>query len=152
MRTTVRMVSLAGAMALAGMGTGNAMPVANARQPVATDLLHSIVYVRGYHGGHGRVAHGAYARPRVGYGGARYHGRVVGRPGRVVWTGRPGMYGGWYRPYRWAPGAAVATGAAIGFLGAAAAASYYSSPPPAPGLCWYYTDPSRRAGFWDVCP
>jgi hypothetical protein len=22
---------------------------------------------------------------------------------------------------------------------------------PAPGYCWYYTDPSRRQGFWDVC-
>ena len=20
-----------------------------------------------------------------------------------------------------------------------------------PGLCWYYTDPSRRQGFWDAC-
>ncbi len=25
-------------------------------------------------------------------------------------------------------------------------------PPPQPGLCWYYTDPSRRQGFWDACP
>ncbi len=24
--------------------------------------------------------------------------------------------------------------------------------PPAPGYCWYYTDPSRTQGFWDVCP
>ena len=23
---------------------------------------------------------------------------------------------------------------------------------PAPGMCWYYTDPYRRAGFWDYCP
>jgi hypothetical protein len=22
---------------------------------------------------------------------------------------------------------------------------------PAPGLCWYYTDPSYRNGFWDAC-
>jgi hypothetical protein len=154
MRTTKRMIALAGAMVLAALGTatGYAMPVANAPQLGATTLVHSVRYVHGYHGGRARVARGAYARPHVGYAGARYRGRVVGRPGRVVWTGRPGMYGGWYRPYRWAPGAAVATGAAIGFLGAAAATSYYSSPPPAPGLCWYYTDPSGRAGFWDVCP
>jgi hypothetical protein len=151
MRGTLRRIALAGVMALAGlgMGAGFAMPVAHAPQLGTATLVHSVRYVRGYHGGHAR---GAYARPRVGYGGTRYRARVVGRPGRVVWTGRPGMYGGWYRPYRWAPGAAVATGAAIGFLGAAAAASYYPSPPPAPGLCWYYTDPSRRAGFWDVCP
>ncbi|MBX9760936.1 MAG: hypothetical protein K2Y29_19320 [Beijerinckiaceae bacterium] len=65
---------------------------------------------------------------------------------------RPGYYGNWYRPYRWGPGGAIAAGAAIGFLGAAAAASYYSAPPPAPGLCWYYTNRARTAGFWDVCP
>jgi hypothetical protein len=22
---------------------------------------------------------------------------------------------------------------------------------PAPGMCWYYTDPSRTQGFWDYC-
>ncbi|MFN3888921.1 MAG: hypothetical protein ACK4MV_00890 [Beijerinckiaceae bacterium] len=75
------------------------------------------------------------------------------RPGRpvVVAPARRYYYGNWYRPYRWNPGAAIAAGAAIGFIGAAAAASYYG-PPPAPGLCWYYTNPSRTAGFWDVCP
>jgi hypothetical protein len=61
----------------------------------------------------------------------------------VVW-GRPG--------YRWAPGGAIAAGAAIGFITAAGAAAYISSRPPAPGLCWYYTDASRRSGFWDNCP
>ena len=64
---------------------------------------------------------------------------------------RPGYYGNWYRPYRWSPGGAIAAGAAIGFIGAAAAASYYGRPPE-PGLCWYFTDPSRTRGFWDVCP
>lgn len=81
--------------------------------------------------------------------------RPVVRPGRpgavVVAPGRRVYYGNWYRPYRWNPGAAIAAGAAIGFIGAAAAASYYG-PPPTPGLCWYYTDPSRTRGFWDVCP
>lgn len=81
----------------------------------------------------------------------------VVRPGRpgvrppVVRPGRPGHYGNWRRSYRWRPGSAIAAGAAIGFLGAAAAASYYGQPPE-PGLCWYYTNPSRTAGFWDVCP
>jgi len=27
----------------------------------------------------------------------------------------------------------------------------YAGQPPAPGLCWYYTDPSYRQGFWDAC-
>jgi len=37
---------------------------------------------------------------------------------------------------------------AIGFL---AAASVTWAAPPQPGLCWYYTDPSYRSGFWDAC-
>lgn len=63
---------------------------------------------------------------------------------------RPGWgYGGWHRPgYGWRPGGAIAAGAAIGFLTAAAAASAA----PAPGLCWYYTNRARTAGFWDYCP
>jgi hypothetical protein len=72
-------------------------------------------------------------------------------PGRPVVV-RPGYYGNWYRPYRWRPGTAIAVGAAIGVLSAGAAAAYYASPPPADGLCWYYTNPSRTRGFWDVCP
>jgi hypothetical protein len=36
----------------------------------------------------------------------------------------------------------VAAGTAAAWAGAA----------PAPGYCWYYTDPSRTQGFWDVCP
>jgi hypothetical protein len=94
------------------------------------------VYHRGgtYRGGYGYRG-GVY---RGGYG---YHGGVY-----------RGGYGGWARPgwYRWGPGGAIAAGAAIGVLAAGAAVAYAGSPP-APGLCWYYTDPSYRAGFWDAC-
>jgi hypothetical protein len=79
--------------------------------------------------------------------------RPVYRPGvrpPVYRPGRP-VYGNWYRPYRWRPGTAIAVGAAIGVIGAASAAAYYGQPPEE-GLCWYYTNPSRTAGFWDVCP
>lgn len=86
-------------------------------------------------------------RPAVRPGVVRPGSTVIVRPARPA-----RYYGSWYRPYRWSPGGAIAAGAAIGFLGAAAAAAYYSAPPPAPGLCWYYTNPSRTAGFWDVCP
>ena len=77
-------------------------------------------------------------RLRGGYG---YHGGVY-----------RGGYGGWARPgwYRWGPGGAIAAGAAIGVLAAGAAVAY-AGQPPAPGLCWYYTDPGYRAGFWDAC-
>ena len=64
-----------------------------------------------------------------------------------------GRYGNWSRPgwYRWGAGGAVAAGAALGFVSAAAAASWAGAAP-GPNLCWYYTDPSRRQGFWDTCP
>jgi hypothetical protein len=60
---------------------------------------------------------------------------------------------GWRRPagYWWRPGGAIAAGAAVGFVTAAAAASYAGAPPAA-GYCWYYTNPQRTQGFWDVCP
>ena len=52
--------------------------------------------------------------------------------------------------YGWRPGGAIAAGAALGFVSAAAAASWAGAAP-GPGLCWYYTDPSRQQGFWDAC-
>ena len=64
-------------------------------------------------------------------------------PAAAVWT-RPGWY-------HWSPGGAVAAGVAKGFLSAAAVTAW-APPPPKPGLCWYYTEPSQRNGFWDVCP
>src|SRR5580693_3242307 len=79
---------------------------------------------------------------RVGPRGGVYHRGGADRGG----------YGGWARPgwYRWGPGGAIAAGAAIGVLAAGAAVAYAGSAP-APGLCWYYTDPSYRQGFWDAC-
>jgi hypothetical protein len=66
---------------------------------------------------------------------------------------RAGAWGNWRRPggYWWPSGGAVAAGAALGFISAAAAASWAGAAP-GPSLCWYYTDPSRRQGFWDACP
>lgn len=97
----------------------------------------------------------------VGPGGAAYRGRtaVVG-PRRNVAVRRttvvrPGNNGGgvrWARPgwYRWPAGGAIAAGAAIGVVTAATAAAWAGAAP-APGMCWYYTDPSRTQGFWDYC-
>jgi hypothetical protein len=93
-------------------------------------------------------------------------GVVAGRRAAVVRPGyRPGyrpvrplpkpvvMRPGWRRPaaYWWRPGTAVAAGAALGFVTAAAATAYVGQPP-APGYCWYYTNPQRTQGFWDLCP
>jgi hypothetical protein len=74
-----------------------------------------------------------------------------GRPESVPVARPPVAVGGWARPgwYSWAPGGAIATGAAIGFV-TAATATWAKAPQP--GLCWYYTDPSQRDGFWDACP
>jgi len=80
---------------------------------------------------------------RPGYNGG-YHGGY--RPGYGH-----GYAGGWRRNYRWAPGGAIAAGAAIGFLGATSVVSW-AGDPPSPGLCWYYTDATQRQGFWDNCP
>jgi hypothetical protein len=41
-------------------------------------------------------------------------------------------------------------GIALGTL--LAASIYYARPePPAPGLCWYWANPSRTRGYWDYC-
>ncbi len=81
-----------------------------------------------------------------------YRSRTVVHGPAVV---RPGYRGGvrWARPgwYRWPVGGAIAAGAALGFVTAATAAAWAGAAP-APGMCWYYTDPSRTQGFWDYCP
>jgi hypothetical protein len=93
---------------------------------------------------------------RVGPRGGVYHrgGTVGGYRGGYGYHGGVyrGGYGGWARPswYRWGAGGAIAAGAAIGVL-ATGAAIAYAGQPPAPGLCWYYTEPSYRQGFWDAC-
>ena len=109
-------------------------------EPAASPLLHEVVVAR----------RGVAVGPRgvarrttvVGPRGVASRTTVV-RRGGVAWA-RPGHY--W-----WRPGAAIAAGAAIGFVGAATAVAW-AGQPPAPGYCWYYTDPGRTQGFWDVCP
>lgn len=116
----------------------------------------------GRYAGRGRSAYhrGTVARgPRGGVAASRTavvrgpRGNVAARRTTVV--GRPGYGGGvrWTRPanYWWRPGAAIAAGAAIGWVGATAAASYAGAAP-GPNMCWYYTDAARTQGFWDACP
>ena len=88
-------------------------------------------------------------------GGAAYRrSAVVGPRGNVAVRNRAVVVGrgGWARPgwYGWPRGGAIAAGAAIGFVTAATAAAWAGAAP-APGMCWYYTDPSRTQGFWDYC-
>ncbi len=102
----------------------------------------------------GAVVHhgGAYVGP---HGAVTHRGTaVVGPRGNVAVHGRTAVRGGgWARPgnYWWRPGGAVAAGAAIGFVAAGTAVAWAGAAP-GPNMCWYYTDPSRTAGFWDACP
>jgi hypothetical protein len=95
-------------------------------------------------GPRGGVYHRGGAYRGGAYRGGVYHGGV--------YRGGGYRYGGWARPGGswWPTGGAIAAGAAVGVLAAGAAAAYAGSAP-APGLCWYYTDPSYRNGFWDAC-
>lgn len=133
-----------------------ALPVLGLGPQAAPNLVQTV-----------QVRRGAARRGFVARG---PRGGVVARRGTVVrpgyWPVRPGyrpvrpvpvrpvvVAPGWRRPaaYWWRPGAAVATGAALGFVTAAAATAYVGQPP-APGYCWYYTNTQRTQGFWDVCP
>ena len=124
------------------------------------ELQYARAAVRGPRGGAvARGPRGAVARGPQGGVAARgaYGGAVARGPGGNVAV-RPGYRppvppGGWYRPssYWWRPGGAIAAGAALGFV-TAAAATAYAGQAPASGYCWYYTNPQRSQGFWDVCP
>lgn len=132
----------------------------------APELVETVQFRRGFAGGGvavgprgGAIAGRGYAArgPRGAIAGGGYvargpRGNVVAGRGAVVRPGYPVQP--WVRPagYWWHPGLAVASGAAIGFATAAAATAYANSRPPAPGYCWFYTDPQRTQGFWDVCP
>jgi hypothetical protein len=136
----------AGAIEMQG---SNPAPMLNQGMISKAYIAHRGVTAVGPRGGvyhRGGTVHG-YPGYRGGYGyrGGVYRGGAYGGVYR-------GGYGGWARPgwYRWGPGGAIAAGAAIGVLAAGAAVAY-AGQPPAPGLCWYYTDPSYRAGFWDAC-
>jgi len=130
------LVAASAAVGLLAAAPAQAAPLAptgvlNSQVNDASDVSEVAVVVR----------RGVAVGPRGGV--YRYRGAAVVRPG-VGWA-RPGWY-------RWGPGGAIAAGAAIGFVAAAGAAAYATSAAPAPGMCWYYTDAYRRAGFWDYCP
>jgi hypothetical protein len=109
------------------------------------------------------ITKGAVSQPDILLENVRFvarGGAVVGPRGGVAVRSsavvRPGYRGGgvrWARPggYWWRPGGAIAAGAAIGFVAAATAVAWAGAAP-APNMCWYYTDQSRRQGFWDACP
>jgi hypothetical protein len=82
-----------------------------------------------------------------GHPGGGGHPHFAGGPGH---RGPGGWHGGGGGGGHWQGGQWVVPGLALGILGAAAAAATYGQPP-APGMCWYYNDPSQTSGFWDYC-
>ncbi len=83
---------------------------------------------------------------------------VVGRPivaPRMI--GRPVVVGGpvfvrAYRPFYRRPWfGTVVGGIALGTFLTVAAVGVAPAAPPAPGLCWYWADPSLTQGYWDYC-
>jgi hypothetical protein len=123
-------------------------PQSAVQQQIKQDSPITEVYVR--RGGAARRT--TVVGPRGGVASRTVvRGGAVARPG----VARPGYGGGvrWARPgwYRWPAGGAIAAGAALGFVTAATAVAWAGAAP-APGMCWYYTDPSRTQGFWDACP
>jgi hypothetical protein len=146
-------VMIAASMALSALVTiGTTNPASSAplhptiSVPEQTKDISDIVQVRAV-ARRGGVAVG----PRGGA--VAYRSRTVVRGPAV----RPGgaaavRRAAWARPghYYWPRGGAIAAGAAIGMVTAATAAAWAGAAP-APGMCWYYTDPSRTQGFWDYC-
>lgn len=148
--------AVAGFIAVQSYSAVTASPLGMTRS--AADAYDSMIGQVAAHGGmRARSANVSRGRS-VNRSAARSRNVNVGRARNVTRTRDVNVNrtvvrrGAWVRPgYRWRPGGAIAAGAAIGFVAAATAAAW-AGPPPGPGLCWYYTDPTRTQGFWDVCP
>jgi hypothetical protein len=77
----------------------------------------------------------------------------VGRPvgiGRPLVVGRPFVRA--YRPFYRRPWfGTVIGGIALGTFLTVATVGVAPAYAPAPGLCWYWADPSLTQGYWDYC-
>jgi hypothetical protein len=114
---------------------------------ISNDTLVTEVAARGGRGG-ARAGGARGARTTT----VRRGGTTARRTTAVGRGGAVGRTGAWARPghYHWPRGGAIAAGAAIGMVSAATAAAWAGAAP-GPNMCWYYTDQSRRQGFWDYC-
>lgn len=152
LRLTVLTVIAGAAIACCGH-TAAAVPLGQSASAVPAAKEQSPLIQKAFRGGRA-FRGGGYAVRRGG--GAWRGGAAVRRGGAWGYRGGAAVRRGgavvWRRPasYWWPAGGAIAAGAAIGVVSAATAAAW-AGRPPAPGYCWYYTDPSRRQGFWDVC-
>jgi hypothetical protein len=92
-------------------------------------------------------------KPAPGGGKPAPHPGGGGGGGGHHWAHGAGDGGHWHGGGGGGGAGWIVPGIAAGVIGAAAAAAAYGSapPPPAPGMCWYYSDPSQTTGFWDYC-
>jgi hypothetical protein len=171
--TTKEMTSMKAAFtAILALGLGLAVPAsgnAAAAPPAAldaalaaTDGIHQAQLVRQGTVVGGRPVVRAAPRGVVRPGGAVVRpGGVVVRPGfagrPVGVVGRPGFGRGpafvrGYRPFYRRPWfGTVVGGIALGTIVTAAVVGTAPAYAPAPGLCWYWADPSLTTGYWDYC-
>src|SRR5262245_30103643 len=142
--------ALAVGMGMAGVNTGQAAAVPTAAGVQALVPIDALTLAQ-YKPVVRAAPRGAVGRPVVV---APRRGVVVGGP-RVV--GRPAVVGvrpAYVRAYRpivrrpWfglaVAGVTLGAIATVATVGAAPAA-------PAPGLCWYWVDPSLTTGYWGYC-
>jgi hypothetical protein len=146
-----------------------ASPLSVARSAMQTDegWIEEIAFRGGGFRGGGGFHAGGFRGGAAFHGGANFNRNFSGNINRNVNVNRNVnrsvsrnvnvnrnvvRTGAWARPgrYWWPRGGAIAAGAAIGFVTAATAVAWAGAAP-APGMCWYYTDPSQRQGFWDYC-
>jgi len=124
----MRMKALLGALTIAGL-IGVQANAANIASPASPTVAagDGATLLAQYYPYQGRRP--VYVAPRV------Y--RPYPRPYYRHWVRRP--YFG-----------TVIAGVALGTVLTAAAVGA-APPPPAPGLCWYWADPSLTTGYWDYC-
>jgi len=124
----MRMKALLGALTIAGL-IGVQANAANIASPASPTVAagDGVTQLAQYYPYQGRRP--VYVAPRV------Y--RAYPQPYYRHWVRRP--YFG-----------TVIAGVALGTVLTAAAVGA-APPPPAPGLCWYWADPSLTTGYWDYC-
>jgi len=154
-RVVTAVLVLGFATAAASSGNAAAVPPMAGIGALAapTDAFQQVQYERG---GAVVVAPRAVA-PRA----VAPRGTYVVRPGyvgpRVGVVGRPAVVGraAFVRPYRpWFHRAHFGTivgGVALGAIVTVAVIGVAPAYAPAPGLCWYWADPSMVTGYWDYC-
>lgn len=104
--------------------------------------------VRNFRPGHSFRANPSLRRGNIRSNRAFVHRRGYRPAGFKRWHPRHLAYRKWHRrPYY----GYIIGGIALGSILAASYYYDYAYEPPAPGLCWFWADPSEQSGYWDYC-